>query len=127
MLALPDPDLRALAIGETIVAFVPRASVSAGDEVELTSSGPGQADHLKPAYRRWAQAGPPEGRWRAEVQEVHPASALDPQAGSARHTLDEAAVPAGDLLVLRVHGPEGPALSDTAFAARLRSLGQALG
>ncbi len=122
-LALPDPDLRALVGGEVIVAFSARATAEPGDEVTLTGAGPRPAAELKPAYRHWADAGPPPGSWSAVVVEVHPAASLDPARGASRHLLTD--VPAGDLLVLRVYGPDGPALSDTAFAARLSSLAAA--
>lgn len=123
-LALPDPDLRALAIGEVIVAFTPRASAEPGDEVTLTGAGSRPAAELKRAYRHWADAGPPPGDWSAVVEDVHPAASLDAAEGDARHVL--AAVPPGDLLVLRVYGGGGPVLSDTAFAARRASLSAAL-
>jgi hypothetical protein len=127
VISVPDADLRALATGETIVAFVPRATVGPGDEVELAAGGRRRPEELKEAYRRWAEAGPPEGTWTAQVEAVHPAAALDPEAGRPRHILDDSALPEGDLLVLRVSGPEGPVLSDAAFAARLGSLEAALG
>lgn len=123
-LALPDPDLRALAGGEVIVAFTGRATAEPGDEVTLVGAGPRPAAELKPAYHHWADGGPPPGTWTAVVEEVHPAAALDPGRGDSRHVL--AAIPTGDLLVLRVYGADGPVLSDTAFAARRASLASAL-
>jgi len=124
MLTIPDPDLRALASGETVVAFVPRGAVSPGDEVELAPGGPRQPAQLKPAYRRWADAGPPLGSWTAVVESVDPAAALDPVAGVSRHILAEPGD--GDVVVLRVLGPDGPVLGDEAHAARVRSVTGAL-
>lgn len=126
MLEIPDPDLRALAGGETIVAFVERANHGPGAEATLIGSGPRPGDSLKPAYRRWADAGPPPGTWVAVVEEVHPAVALDAIDGVARHIL-VAAPESGDLLVLRVFRGDVPVLSDEAFAARVSSLEAALG
>lgn len=119
-LALPDPDLRALATGEVVVGFAARGTVEVGDEVGLAAAGARAPADLKPAYRHWSDAGPPEGNWTAIVEAVHPAALLDGAAGTARHIL--AAVPEGDLVVLRVYGPGGPVLSDVAYAARRRSL-----
>jgi len=125
MLTISDPELRALASGESIVAFVPRMTVTEGDEVELTGNGPVPADHLKPAYRRWADAGPPPGEWTGVVVSVDPAAILDPVAGSARHILAEPGD--GDVVLLRVYGSDGAVLGDEAFSARLRSVEGALG
>lgn len=124
MLTFTDPELRALAEGECVIAFVPRGSVSEGDEVTLSADGPLPVGGLKPAYRRWADAGPPEGTWTAVVESVGTAAALDPIAGAARHIL--AGPGEGDLVVLRVFGEDGPVLSDEAFDARLRSVDGAL-
>lgn len=124
MLALSDPELRALATGECVVAFVPRGSADEGDEVELVGTGPMEPAALKPAYRRWATGGPPPGRWNAVVDAVEPAAILDPVAGAARHILERPGE--GDLVVLRVYGSDGPALGDDAYAARRRSVTGAL-
>lgn len=124
MLPIPDPDLRALATGETIVAFVPRAGVTEGDEVVLVGAGPRPAADLKPAYRRWASLPAPPGEWHAVVVAVHPASLLAGD-GAARHVLAEAG--GGDVVLLRVSGDAGTVLSDAAFAARWRSAEAALG
>ncbi len=125
MLHLPAPDLMALVTGEIVAAFTGRAAAGEGDEVELLAEGTRPAGELKPAYVHWVDAAPGEG-WTAVVHAVHPASGLDAAAGEARHIL--AAAPAsGDLLVLRVYAADGePVLSDTAFAARARSLEAAL-
>jgi hypothetical protein len=124
MLTVSDPELRALAEGESVVAFVPRGSVSEGDEVGLSTSGSLPIGALKPAYRRWADAGAPEGTWTAIVDSVGPSAGLDPIAGAARFIL--AAPGEGDLVVLRVFGTDGSVLSDDAFDARLRSVKGAL-
>lgn len=126
-LTLPVPDLRALVEGEVVVAFVPRAEVQLGDEVELSAGGSRPAEELKPAYRRWADDEAPEGRWTALVEAVHPAASLDADRGDPRHILTREALPGGDLLVLRVFGLDGPVLSDRAFAGRLASLEAGLG
>jgi hypothetical protein len=124
MLTVSDPELRALAEGECVIAFAPRGSVTEGDEVGVASSGPLPAGALKPAYRRWADAGPPEGRWTAVVDSIGPAAKLDPIAGASRFVLT--APGDGDLVVLRVYGEDGPVLSDDAFDARVRSITGAL-
>lgn len=124
MLTVSDPELRALAEGECVIGFAPRGSVSEGDEVAVSANGPLPVGALKPAYRRWADAGPPDGAWSAVVEAVGPATALDPIAGASRVIL--AAPGEGDLIVLRVFGDEGPVLSDDAFDARKRSVNGAL-
>ncbi len=126
MLTLPLPDVLALAGGEQVIAFTPRRAAGEGDEVALVASGTRNVSELKPAYRHWAGRSAPDGEWTAIVMAVHPAAGLDAEAGAARHVL--AAAPTdGDLLVLRVHRPDGePVLSDTAFAARVRSVEAAL-
>ncbi len=125
MLQVPDAELRALAGGEIVAAFADRAAVDEGDEVELAPGGDVDPATLKPAYARWAAAGPPPGEWTAVVTAVHPASSLDPESGSARH-VRTAAPTDGDLVVLRVYDGERAVLSDEAFAARVRSLEGAL-
>jgi hypothetical protein len=124
MLPIPDPDLRGLAAGESVITFVTRGTLTEGDEVELVGSGPRPATELKPAYRRWADAGPPAGSWVAVVVAVHPAAALDPMVGAARHILAERGE--GDLVVLRVYEGARAVLSDDAFAARRASVEGAL-
>ncbi len=124
MLALPVPDLVAVVTGESIIAFTDRHAALLGDEVELVSTGSREAAELQPAYRHWADREAPPGAWTAVVEEVHPTAALDPVGGAARHVLAD--VPDGDLVVLRVYGPDGAVLSDTAYDARRRSLGAVL-
>lgn len=124
-LRLPPSDLRALAEGEVVVAFVPSGAVSVGDEVSL-EPGPARApEELKPAYRRWVAAPPAGTSWTAKVVAVHPADRLDRDSGDARHLLVRAPEE-GDLVVLRVRSEGRPVLSDDAFAARVRSLAGAL-
>ncbi|HEY5888039.1 MAG TPA: hypothetical protein VIT24_09960 [Acidimicrobiales bacterium] len=125
MLRLPDAELRALASGEVVIAFVPRMTVGEGDELILLPGGPMAAEDLKPAYRRWASHPAPEGTWTAVVVAVDPAALLDVEAGAARHIRAEPGT--GDLAILRVFGPEGPVLSDEAFAARVGSIEGAMG
>ena len=60
-LHLPNPDVRALVAGETIIAFVPPGTVAEGITVDLQARGPRPVDELKPAYRRWSAAGVPSG------------------------------------------------------------------
>jgi hypothetical protein len=122
--ALAFPDLRALASGESIIAFVPSGSVSAGEMLSLVGSGPRPVAQLAPAYRRWADL-PVAGPWSAHVLEVHPCRAFDPSRLAARHVLADAPED-GDVLVVRVSEGEGPVLSDESFAARLGSLRSAL-
>ena len=125
MLTVSDPELRGLVTGETIVAFVERMTVTEGDEIELVPSGPLSPDVLKPAYRRWADAGAPAGTWTGIVESVDPAVILDPVAGSSRHLLVTAPED-GDLVLLRIYGTTGPVLGDEAFSARRRSVEGAL-
>jgi hypothetical protein len=124
-LTLSDPELRGLATGESVVAFVERMTVTEGDEIDLEPGGRLPSDLLKPAYRRWADAGPPPGRWTGVVESVDPAVILDPVAGSSRHLL-MVAPEDGDLVLLRVYGAAGPVLGDDAFSARRRSVEGAL-
>lgn len=122
--SVPDAELRALASGESIVAFGASGATAPGDRIDLVSAPGDDPGSLAPAYRRWA-SDPPPGAWTAEVVEVHPVVRFDPEALAARHI--RADTPAtGDVLLLRVSGAAGPVLSDTAFAARLRSVHGAL-
>lgn len=121
---IPPPDLKALVEGEVVVAFGPRGMVDEGDEVTLEAGPRRDPAELKPAYRHWSDVRV-SGSWTAVVAAVHPATLLDPVAGSGRHILES--VPQGDLVVLRVFGDAGsPVLSDVAFDARRRSLEGAL-
>jgi hypothetical protein len=120
VLPLPDPELRALASGEVVVAFVNRMTVAEGDELTLMPGGPMASQDLKPAYRRWATLPAPEGTWTAVVVSVDPAALLDAEAGAARHIRVQPGT--GDLAILRVYAPDGPVLSDEAFAARVGSI-----
>lgn len=121
---IPAPDLKALVEGEVVVAFSPRSLVGEGDEVTLEASEPRDPAELKPAYRRWSDV-EVAGTWTAVVSAVHPATMLDPVAGTGRHILTS--IPRGDLIVLRVFDDDGkPVLSDVAFDARRRSLEGAL-
>lgn len=121
---IPAPDLKALVEGEVVVAFSPRSLVGEGDEVTLEASEPRDRAQLKPAYQRWSDV-EVAGTWTAVVSAVHPATMLDPIAGTGRHILTS--IPRGDLIVLRVFDDDGmPVLSDVAFDARRRSLEGAL-
>lgn len=123
MLTVSNVELRALASGETIVAFVTRGTSTEGDEVVLRGGGPVPRGGVKPAYRRW-EATTVAGEFNAVVVAVTPSAMLDPVAGAARHVLMEPGE--GDVVVLRVYTGEGPVLSDTAFAARRGSVEGAL-
>jgi hypothetical protein len=125
MVQIPNPDLHALACGEVVVAFVARGAATEGDEVELDGSGPRLESELKPAYRRWADEPNPEGRWLGIVDLVAPATILDPEAGASRHILMDAPLD-GDVIILRVYGPDGAVLGDDAYAARRNSVEGAL-
>ena len=125
MVMIPDPDLRALASGEAVVAFVARGAATEGDEMQLHGSGPRLESELKPAYRRWADEPAPAGPWLGIVDRVDPATILDPEAGASRHILEEAPAE-GDLIILRVYGPDGPVLGDDAFDARRSAVEGAL-
>jgi hypothetical protein len=124
MVSVSPAELRALVTGEIIVAFVPRATVTEGDEVELVAGAPLPPEELKPAYRRWADAAPPTESHTGVVVGVVPAAILDPLAGAARHVRETAGE--GDLVLMRVYGPDGPVLDDDAFEARRRSVEGAL-
>lgn len=115
-----DQDLRGLATGEVVVAFVPRGAVGPGDEVGLRPAGPRPASELKAAYRHWSELGPPAGTWTALVEQVQPARSLAGEEGHRRHIL--ATVPDGDVAILRVYGGDEPVLSDAAFQARRYSV-----
>lgn len=120
MLPLPSPDLKALVSGVTVVVFAARGAASAGDEVVLEPAGTRPPSTLQARYREWAGGPPPEGVWSAVVVSVDPAGLIDGPAGAAHHIL--AQVPDGDLLVVRVYGPDGAVLDDDAFAARRRDI-----
>lgn len=121
---ISSPDLKALVEGEVVVAFSSRGLVDERDEVTFEASPRSDPSELKPAYRRWSDV-EVAGTWTAVVEAVHPATLLDPVAGSGRHILSS--IPRGDLIVLRVFGEDGnPVLSDVAFDARRRSLEGAL-
>lgn len=113
---MPRALLRALVTGE-VVTLPDALGVEAGEELELEDGGadPGP---LKPAYRRWAE-GRVAGAWTARVERVVDAGSVDPPAFAARHLLS--GHPDGPIALLRVSGPDGPVLSDTAFDARIRS------
>lgn len=124
MLDLSPPEARALIAGEIVIAFAERGAVTEGDEVEIGPTITLTESQVKPAYQRWLDAAVPDGPWTGIVISVDPAQILDPDAGQSRHVRTSA--PSGDLIVLRVYGPEGPVLSDAAFAARQKSVEGAL-
>jgi len=101
MLPLSSPELVALVEGEAVAVFVPRGTLTEGDEVELDTT---TADRS----------------WIAVVTAVDPTALFDPAAASARHVL--ASVTEGDLVVLRVYDGDRPVLSDEAFHRRVRSI-----
>lgn len=121
---LPFPDLWAVASGESVVVFVPPGSCRAGDVVELAGGSPRTESDLTVAYRRWSDR-PVPGRWTATIVEVHPSAAFDEGRLQARHVLARMPVPC-DVAVVRVDGDDGAVLSEEAFAARLRSVRDAL-
>ena len=111
--------------GETVIAFVPRHSVTEGDEVAVEATSSPSTSDVKPAYRRWIGEPLPAGDWIAVVEAVHPAQLLDPDSGSSRHVLARGGT--GDLVILRVFDQTGgPVLSDETFAARVESIEGAL-
>ncbi len=120
MTPIADPELRGLAAGETVVAFVPAGAAEVGATLTLTGAGPLDPADLKPAYRRWATEPAPSGPWTALVVAVYPVTPLLRDRAAGRHL--RATMPDGDALVLRVAGTAGPVLSDAAFTARVRSL-----
>ena len=122
---LADVEARALIAGEIVMAFVPRHSLSEGDEFPVVAGRTSRAEEIEPAYRRWIGDPLPEGDWIAVVEAVHPAALLDAESGRSRHVF---ATPGdGDLVILRVFDGDGVAvLSDDAFDARVRSIEGAL-
>lgn len=124
MLDLSPPEARALIAGEVVVGFAERGAVTEGDEVDISPTVTLAETDVKPAYQRWLDTAIPDGPWTGVVISVDPAQILDPDAGQSRHVRTSA--PSGDLIVLRVYGPDGPVLSDAAFAARQKSVEGAL-
>ena len=114
VLELPIPDLAALAAGRTVVAFAERHAVDINDEVELIPSGARARAELQEQYAPLAEAEAPEGEWSALVVGLQPASSLGRADTMQHHILAE--VPDGDVVILRVYGPEGAVLSDETFA-----------
>lgn len=121
---LPFPDLRAVTSGESVVVFVPPGSCGAGDAVELVGGGPRPESEVAAAYHRWSDR-PVPGPWTATIVEVHPSAAFDETRLRARHVLTRMPVPC-DVALVRVGGEDGAVLSDEAFAARLRSVRDAM-
>lgn len=95
MLPLSAADIAALITGEVVAAFVPRGTVTEGDEVNL-------------------------GAGMAVVTAVDPTALLDATAEGAGHVVQS--IPGGDLVVLRVYDGDRPVLSDEVFWARVRSI-----
>lgn len=124
MLDLAQAEARALIAGEIIVAFADRGTVTEGDEVSIAVTGELADESVKPAYRRWSREPLPDGPWSGVVESVDPATILDPQAGLSRH-LRTSARP-GDVVVIRIYGPDGPVLTDAAYEARRKSVEGAL-
>ncbi|NNC93367.1 MAG: hypothetical protein HKN80_12840 [Acidimicrobiia bacterium] len=117
-LELPDPDLHALATGTVIVAFAPRYAVDLNDELELVPIGARPASDLSAAHL--ANVAPPTGAFTGLVVGLQPAASLASDEGAAHHIL--AAVPAGDVVIMRVFSIEGPVLTDPEFAERLAAI-----
>lgn len=122
---LADVEARALIAGEIVIAFVPRHSLTEGDEFPIVSGRVAAQEDIDTAYRRWAGEPLPDGEWIGVVEVVHPAALLDPESGRSRHVFTEPGD--GDLVILRVYDEAGrPVLSDEAFDARVRSIEGAL-
>ncbi len=115
-LALPDPDLQALAIGTVIVAFAPRHAVDLNDELVLVATGPRPGSELATAHSELVSAGPPAGEFVGLVVGLQPAASLAGPEGLTHHIL--AAVPDGDAIILRVFSENGPVLDEEEFAHR---------
>jgi len=112
-LRVPDPDLLALARGETIVAFAERHAVGLNDELDLTPSGPRPDDGLSARGVELNALGPPAENLTGLVVGLQPAASLAGPRGTEHHVLAEA--PEGDVAILRVFTSEGPVLTDEAF------------
>ena len=115
-LTLPDPDLAALALGRTVVAFIPRHAVDLNDELELEAGGPRPSEQLSRANQDLLGLGPPDGPLVGLVVGLQPAASLGGPNGSPHHVLNS--VPEGDVAILRVFDGAEPALSDDEFEAR---------
>ena len=122
---LADVEARARIAGEIVVAFVPRHSLTEGDEFPVVAGRLAAPEDVEPAYRRWAGEPLPDGEWIGVVEVVHPAALLDPDSGRSRHVFSRPGE--GDLVILRVYDGSGrPVLSDEAFDARVKSIEGAL-
>ena len=115
-LAIPDPDLQALASGTVIVAFADRNAVGLNDEVELIPAGPRPPSELSRDGQELIGLGPPGEQLVGLVVGLQPAASLAGPGGSDHHLLAE--VPEGDVVILRVFGPAGPVVSDEEFEVR---------
>lgn len=122
---LSDAVVSALCKGEVITLFADRGTYTEGDEIDVVSVGPTDVNALKPAYKRTATHDLSHVAASATVHAVHPAGLLDPEAGASRHIFDQ--VGTGDLVLVRVAIDGVPVLSDSAFAARRKSVEGALG
>ncbi len=122
---LADVEARALIAGEIVMAFVPRHSLTEGDEFPVVAGRRAAPEDVDPAYRRWIGEPLPAGEWIGVVEVVHPAALLDPDSGRSRHVFTRPGD--GDLVILRVFDDGGrPVLSDEAFEARVKSIEGAL-
>jgi len=115
-LALPDPDLAALALGRTVVAFIPRHAVDLNDELELEAGGPRPSEEVSQANQDLLGLGPPDGALVGLVVGLQPAASLGGPSGREHHVLSS--VPEGDVAILRVFKGAEPALGDDEFEAR---------
>lgn len=119
-LAIPDPDVLALATGETVVAFVPRNSVDLNDELELEPVGRRSPGELAETHAHLATSGTETVNATALVVGLQPAASLAGGDGAAHHIL--ASVPDGDIAILRVYTDRGPVLTDDEFEARREAI-----
>lgn len=115
MTTFADVEASALASGEVVAAFVPRGTLTEGDEFHLIAEATPPARQVRPDIRPTPFVAV-KGDFAAVVESVHPAALLDPDAGASCHVWQQPGD--GDLVVLRIYLDSGPVLDDDAFAAR---------
>ena len=119
-----DTEARALAAGAVIATFVPRGSLTEGDEVDVAG---GRPEPDAPVVSRFEQhlTGPIPSGYTAVVVSVDPAAVLT---SDDRPDLCVYAQHGdGDLIVLRVFGPNGPVIDDETFRANQLHVDEAVG
>ena len=109
-----DTEARALAAGAVIATFVPRGSLTEGDEVEIAGGRPEPDAPVVARFEEHQTGLMPDG-YTAVVVSVDPAAVLPRGDGPDLCVYDQQGD--GDLIVLRVFRPDGPVIDDMAFRA----------